>query len=90
MATSQKPPKEAAKLIRQIVESTGSSQTATANSIGVSAAYLNHLVTGHRTPSPTTIDTLSSALNLTAFQTTQLHQAAARDHGFKIDLKEDK
>ena len=88
MPKSRKP-KEAAKLIREIVASSGSSQTQTANSIGVSAAYLSHLVTGYRTPSPSTIDAIAAELNLTPVQTVQLHQAAARDHGFKIDLKED-
>ena len=83
-------PKEAPKLIRAIVASTGMSQKQTATSIGLSAMYLNHLVTGYRTPSPNTIDTMAVALNLTPVQTVQLHQAAARDHGFKIDLKDDK
>lgn len=89
MPKKSRKPKEAAKLIRETLASSGLSQTQAANAVGTSVVYMNHLVTGYRTPSPTTIDTMALALNLTPVQTVQLHQAAARDHGFKIDLKED-
>lgn len=90
MPKSRKPNKEAAPLIRHHVTKSGLNRTFLADQIGTTPAYLGHLVTGYRTPSPTLINMMSEALNLTLAQTVQLHQAAARDHGFKIDLKEEK
>ena len=57
-----------------------------ANSTGVSCAYTNALITGKKKPSPQWVDLISDTLNLTPEQRQELHVAAAKDHGFKLDL----
>ena len=86
---AQKRKAETPKVLRQIIFESRKTQTRLAEIVGTSPAYFNHLATGYRTPSPQLIETMAVALNLSPVQTVQLHQAAARDHGFKIDLKED-
>lgn len=77
---------EAGKLIRGYMTSTNTSQTAFAEAVGKNAKYVNHLVTGHRRPSPEWVDIVATGLNLSDDERSKLHLAAAKDHGFKIDL----
>lgn len=61
-------------------------QTDLANSTGVSTAYTNALITGKKKPSAQWVDLISDALDLAPEERRKLHTAAAKAHGFKLDL----
>ena len=61
-------------------------QTELAAKTGRSTAYVNQLITGHKTPSPEWVDFIADTLNLSPRQREGLHVAAAKQHGFKLDL----
>jgi HD-GYP domain-containing protein (c-di-GMP phosphodiesterase class II) len=50
------------------------------------AAYVNQLITGHKKPSPEWVDLIADTLKLSPEQRQALHVAAAKQHGFKLDL----
>lgn len=64
----------------------GMTQTALAQAMGCNATYANHVFTGHRLPQSDWVDLVAKTLNLSDDQSVELHKAAAKDHGFKLDL----
>lgn len=61
-------------------------QSSLATATGVSQAYVNFLVTGRRNMSPGWVDLISDTMKLSDEQRVEMHRAAAKDHGFEIDL----
>jgi hypothetical protein len=46
----------------------------------------NQLITGHKKPSPEWVDLIADTLKLSPEQRQALHVAAAKQHGFRLDL----
>ena len=61
-------------------------QTELAAKTGRSTAYVNQLITGHKKPSPEWVDLIADTLKLSPKDRQALHVAAAKQHGFKLDL----
>ncbi len=59
-------------------------QTDLARATGVSASYVNKLMTGKTTASPQWVDLVSQTLRLPPEEARRLHTAAARDAGYKV------
>lgn len=57
-----------------------------AASVGTSVPYVNQTMTGSANVSPQWTDLVAQALALDPRRTVELHQAAARTAGFKLDL----
>jgi cyanate lyase len=62
------------------------SQADLAEALGRSPAYLNQTMTGTKPASAEWADLVADALKLSRAKRAELHAAAARDHGFKLDL----
>lgn len=56
--------------------------------LGKHKTYVNHTITGHRRASAAYVDLVADVLNLSNEARVKLHKAAAKDHGFKLDLTE--
>lgn len=65
------------------------SQKALAEALDVSPAYVSAVVRGKKAVSAPTVQKMSAALSLDPIEERALHRAAARDHGFRLDLPED-
>lgn len=61
-------------------------QTDLAGSLGVSVAYANKTMTGRKPASPRWADLVADVLKMSHAQRVELHVAAAKDKGYKIDL----
>ena len=79
-------PTEAAAALDEILSRRGVSQYRVSKLSGLSQPYVNQIATGRRRASAEWIDLVANALDLTPEERQRLHRAAARDHGFKIDL----
>lgn len=77
---------EAGEALTALLSSRSTSQYAAAKVANTSQSYLNQVVNGERLASAAWLDTIATALGLTDEERAKLHRAAARDHGFKIDL----
>jgi transcriptional regulator with XRE-family HTH domain len=77
---------ETARALGEILSGRNVSQVHVAASSGYSQPYVNQIANGRRRASPEWIDAVAKALNLNAEESKILHVAAAKDHGFKIDL----
>ena len=64
----------------------GMTQTELANQTDKPVSYVNQTMTGLRPAKPQWVDIVASTLKLQADRTAELHRAAAKDAGFKIDL----
>lgn len=84
--TSRSSSTEAGEAITALLSARGVSQYAAAKTSNTSQSYLNQVANGARLPSAGWLETISSALNLSDEERAALHRAAARSHGFKIDL----
>jgi len=62
------------------------SQADLAEALGRSPAYLNQTMTGTKPASAEWADLVADTLKLSRVKRAELHAAAARDHGFKLDL----
>jgi hypothetical protein len=62
------------------------SQIDLATALGRWAAYVNQTMTGVKSPSAQWADLVADVLKLSRAKRAELHAAAARDHGFKLDL----
>jgi cyanate lyase len=62
------------------------SQVDLANALGRSPAYVNQTMTGTKPASAEWADLVADTLKLSRAKRAELHAAAARDHGFKLDL----
>lgn len=74
-----------ASTVSTVLAGRGMSQTALAQAVGSSAAYVNHLMTGYRRPTANWADLVANALGVDEDTRTALHKAAAKDLGFKLD-----
>jgi len=83
---ARKPATEAAAALEQILAERGVSQYRLSKLAGISQPYVNQVATGRRRASAEWIELVSDTLNLSEPERERLHRAAARDHGFKIDL----
>ena len=54
---------------------------------GLSQPYVNQVITGARRPDASWADLVADTLKLPRKDRAELHRAAAKDHGFKLDLK---
>ena len=61
-------------------------QTELAAKTGRSTAYVNQLITGHKKPSPEWVELIADTLKLNPEQRQRAACAAAKQHGFKLDL----
>lgn len=64
----------------------GMSQRHAASATGLSQPYFNQVVNGHRQANARWVTLVAETLKLTKHEKTALHRAAAKDHGFEIDL----
>ena len=83
---ASRPPTETAAALGEILARRSVSQNRASKLSGVSQPYMNQIATGRRLASADWIDTVAAALELSPEEREKLHRAAARDHGFKIDL----
>lgn len=84
--TSRSSPTEAGEALTAVLSARGVSQYAAAKTSNTSQSYLNQVANGARLPSALWLETISAALDLSVEERAALHRAAARSHGFKIDL----
>lgn len=73
-------------LLKKHLASAGTTQAEFARKAGLSMGYVNFVATGHRNPGPEWVDLIAEHLKLSTEQRAEMHRAAAKDHGFKIDL----
>ena len=62
------------------------SQSDLAKSMNLTAGYVNNVIVGRKNPSARWVDLVADTLNATPAERQSLHIAAAKDHGFKLDL----
>ena len=65
------------------------SQSSVAESLGTSRAYVSALRTGSKSATASTVDRVADALQLAEPERVELHRAAAKDAGFRLDLPDD-
>ncbi|EYD75336.1 hypothetical protein Rumeso_03096 [Rubellimicrobium mesophilum DSM 19309] len=80
------PATETAQALGEILAGRGLSQYRAAKMAETSQPYLNQVATGRRKASAEWIDLIANALDLSPEESERLHRAAAKDHGFRIDL----
>lgn len=68
--------------------SSGLTQSDIAANADTTQSYYSQVVTGDRKPSAQWIDLVADAMALSKKDRRRLHTAAARDHGFDVDLSE--
>lgn len=61
-------------------------QTELAGSLNKSVSYTNQTLSGRKPASARWVDLVADVLELPATERLRLHTAAAKDHGFKLDL----
>lgn len=64
--------------------------SAVAEKLGVSPQYVGAITRGDKHASAKWIDMVADVLRVTAQERVELHRAAARDAGFKLDLTKPK
>lgn len=77
---------ETGKALGEILSGRDVSQSRLARLTARSQPYVNQVVNGKRHPSAEWIETMANALALEDTERERLHRAAAKDHGFRIDL----
>lgn len=84
--TERGPKTQLAASLGDVLAGRGLSQSSAAARANISQPYFNQVATGRRRASAAWIETVADALGLDEEERAALHRAAARDHGFKIDL----
>jgi transcriptional regulator with XRE-family HTH domain len=84
--TESGPKTRLAASLGDILAGRGLSQASAAARAHISQPYFNQVATGRRRASAGWIETVANALQLDDEERAELHRAAARDHGFRIDL----
>lgn len=69
-----------------VLKSRGMRQEDLAEAVGRSQSYTNQVLNGQRSPSAQWADLVANALALSPEDRANLHPAAAKDNGFKIEL----
>jgi transcriptional regulator with XRE-family HTH domain len=77
---------ETGKTLSKILRSRKISQYSAAAASETSQPYFNQVANGRRTPSADWLNLVANALDLSEEERVKLHRAAAKDHGFDIDL----
>lgn len=77
---------EAGEALKASLASRGLTQYGAAKLTGTSQSFLNQVATGERLPSAAWLEMIADALEMPPEEKARLHRAAARSHGFKIDL----
>jgi transcriptional regulator with XRE-family HTH domain len=77
---------ETGEALKASLAARGLSQYAAAKAAGTSQGFLTQVANGERLPSAEWLDVVATALNMKPRERGRLHRAAARSHGFKIDL----
>ena len=77
---------ETAKALSKILRAKKITQYSAAAASETSQPYFNQVANGRRTPSADWLNLVANALNLSDEERVKLHRAAAKDHGFEIDL----
>ena len=72
--------------IASMLEDRGRTQADVARATERSLSYVNQTLTGGKSVSPNWADLVSDVLNLESSERVLLHWAAAKDHGFKLEL----
>ncbi len=75
--------------LEKYLDQYGKSRTGVANDLGVSRSYISQLTTGVKAARADKIDSIADKIGVTDQERTDLHRAAAKDAGFRIDLPED-
>ena len=81
--------KDFPRLLKDLAQARGVTQAELSQSLAVTSAYVSQLATGLKTPRPETVDRLATAMNLDPVARRDLHVAAAKDTGFRLDLPDD-
>lgn len=84
--TSRSNSKIAGEAIAASLEARGLSQYEAARFTGTSQPLLNQIVNGRRLPSPEWLNIMATTLEMTVEERAKLHRAAAKAHGYEIDL----
>ena len=66
----------------------GKSRSAVASEMGITRSYISQLTTGAKTVSAEKVDSLADTIGITEEERVDLHRAAAKSAGFRIDLPE--
>lgn len=75
--------------LREAMRAAGyASEKSAATAARVSQPYFNQVATGKRLPSAEWLNTVALAWGLDEPERVKLHRAAAKEHGFEIDLTE--
>jgi transcriptional regulator with XRE-family HTH domain len=77
---------ETGKTLSKILRTRKISQYSAAAASDTSQPYFNQVANGRRTPSADWLNLVANALGLSDEERVKLHRAAAKDHGFEIDL----
>lgn len=64
-------------------------QASVAQATGTSRSYVSQIASGKKPAGPGVVDTMATAIQATEEERGLLHQAAAVDAGFRIDLPDD-
>ena len=78
-----------AGVLTEALREKGWSKKELSQALGVTPGYVSHLTSGVKTMSPQTATRIASTLELNDTQRTNLHRAAALDHGFELNLPDD-
>lgn len=73
-------------VVGQALTARSMTQRQLGSSMGVANTYVSHMMTGYRKPSPKWADLIADTLQFSDAERQKLHEAAAKDHGFKLDL----
>jgi transcriptional regulator with XRE-family HTH domain len=66
----------------------GKSRSAVASEMGATRSYISQLTTGAKAVSAEKVDSLADTIGLSEAERIELHRAAAKSAGFRIDLPE--
>jgi transcriptional regulator with XRE-family HTH domain len=70
---------------RKLLAENRMTQKELADAMGKSAAYTNHVFTGYRPANAAWVDLVADVMGLPLDKRIELHRAAAKDAGFKLD-----
>lgn len=74
------------RAVSDSLSSNSQTQSYLASATGLSAPYINQVVTGQKKANARWIDLVADAMDLSTKERQKLHIAAALDHGFKVGL----
>jgi transcriptional regulator with XRE-family HTH domain len=67
----------------------GKSRAGVASEMGITRSYISQLTTGAKVASAEKVDSLADTIGVSQEERVDLHRAAAKSAGFRIDLPED-